>query len=42
MIDFYYACNELLLFDLPVTVNDWCSRADGGLDAVKHRGLLAA
>ncbi|MDO9372407.1 MAG: homoserine kinase [Gammaproteobacteria bacterium] len=42
MIDFYYACNDLLLYDLAVTVNDWCSREDGSLDAAKLTALLAA
>jgi homoserine kinase type II len=42
IIDFYYACNDALLYDVAVTVNDWCSLADGGIDEAKLRALLGA
>ncbi|MEO5702915.1 MAG: homoserine kinase [Gammaproteobacteria bacterium] len=42
IIDFYYACNDALLYDLAVTVNDWCSHPDGQLDHPNLRALLSA
>lgn len=42
IIDFYYACNDVLLYDVAVTVNDWCSTADGSLDEEKLLTLLSA
>jgi homoserine kinase type II len=42
LIDFYYACNDVLLYDVAVTVNDWCSKADGSLDQAKTRAMLDA
>lgn len=41
IIDFYYACNSVLLYDVAVTVNDWCF-VEGELDAEKTIALLTA
>lgn len=42
IIDFYYACNDALLYDLAVTANDWCTRPDGSLESEKTRTILSA
>ena len=40
IIDFYYACDDVLLYDLAVTVNDWCCNQDYSLNHDKVVALL--
>jgi len=42
LIDFYYACHDVLAYDLAIVANDWCVQADGQLDAAKVEALLQA
>ncbi|WP_291992344.1 homoserine kinase [Candidatus Accumulibacter sp. ACC003] len=42
VLDFYFAGVDDLLFDLAVTVNDWCARPDGTLDDRRCAALLDA
>jgi len=41
LIDFYFACNDLLAYDLAITINAWCFEPDGTWNAEKARGMLA-
>ena len=42
IIDFYYACDEYLLYDLAVAVNDWCVAENGLLDMGHYQALMQA
>jgi homoserine kinase type II len=42
LIDFYYACNDVLAYDLAITVNDWCVAPDGSLDPQRLQAMLKA
>ena len=42
IIDFYFACNDVFLYDIAVTLNDWCSTESGSLDIAKAEAYLSA
>ncbi|MEM7401849.1 MAG: homoserine kinase [Pseudomonadota bacterium] len=42
IIDFYYACNDHLLYDLAITVNDWCSNEEGEINSQCYENLINA
>jgi homoserine kinase type II len=42
VIDFYFAGTDALLFDVAVTVNDWCVDPAGEIDPERARSLLVA
>ncbi|MFA7317266.1 MAG: homoserine kinase [Sulfuricella sp.] len=42
LIDFYFACNDVWLYDLAITVNDWCVEANGEFDSARMMVMLQA
>lgn len=42
VIDFYFACKDMLAYDLAICLNAWCFETDLSLNVTKARALLAA
>ncbi len=42
MIDFYFACNDLLAYDVAICLNAWCFEPDHSFNVTKARALLGA
>ena len=42
MIDFYFACTDLLAYDLAVCLNAWCFEADLSFNVTKAHAMLTA
>jgi homoserine kinase type II len=42
LIDFYFACNDFLAYDLAVCLNAWCFEADASFNVTKARNMLAS
>ena len=40
LIDFYFACNDLLAYDMAVCLNAWCFEPDGTFNVTKARALV--
>lgn len=40
MIDFYFACNDLLAYDIAICLNAWCFETDHSFNITKARAFL--
>jgi len=41
LIDFYFACEDILAYDIGICLNSWCFEADGSFNMTKSRALIS-
>ena len=41
LIDFYFACTDILVYDIAICLNAWCFETDGAFNATKARLMLS-
>jgi homoserine kinase type II len=42
LIDFYFACNDILAYDVAICLNAWCFEVDHSFNVTKARAFLSA
>jgi homoserine kinase type II len=42
LIDFYFACDDALAYDVAICLNAWCFEPDGAFNVTKARALISA
>ena len=42
LIDFYFACNDTMAYDVAICLNAWCFESDGSFNITKARTMLQA
>ena len=42
LIDFYFACNDMLAYDIAICLNAWCFETDASFNVTKARAFLQA
>ena len=42
LIDFYFACNDMMAYDVAVCLNAWCFEPDASFNVTKARAMLQA
>lgn len=42
LIDFYFACTDILAYDLAIGLNAWCFESDGSFNLTKGQAMIAA